>query len=193
MAIIKDGVATYVGCVLKVWEHYWMDGMTEEYAEVWDMGSHSFKNIQIGYYGSDFRNLMGSINCKVDATEEVYRDILRTIKRTDAVKAYVNSVTAAKTAINKGTRAEVVRGRKVKKGTILEVFWVGKKFNPFSHEDEMIAGAYDQEGNKVWIKAEYLKNIDPIKSPCAAERKKFIKAYVEHYAYTHGYHNHIGR
>ena len=43
----------------------------------------------------------------------------------------------------------------------------------------MIAGCRDKEGNKVWIKAEYLKNITPIKSPKAAERKKYLKWYVQ--------------
>ena len=68
---------------------------------------------------------------------------------------------------------------------MLEVFWVGEKETyksrqySWMHETEMIAGCYDENGNKVWIKAEYLKSIDQIKSPNAKERKKFIKAYIE--------------
>lgn len=75
----------------------------------------------------------------------------------------------------------------MKKGTILEVFWVGERPTYMSrqyswiNETEKVAGCYDKDGNKVWIKVEYLKNITEIKSPSAKERKKYIKHYVESY------------
>lgn len=46
------------------------------------------------------------------------------------------------------------------------------------HETERIAGCYNENGEKVWIKAEYLKVTDDIKSPNARERKKYINDYV---------------
>lgn len=192
MSIITNGVETYKGAVLDTRDHYWADGMIEEYAGVWDMENHQYKSITVGYYGSDGRNLYGDVKVTRDVSEEVRRDILRTIKNTEAPKAFEKSVVARKKAIVKGTRAEVIRGRKVAKGTILEVFWVGEKEtytsrqNPWMREFETIAGCYDEDGNKVWIKAEYLKSLDPIKSPCAAERKKFIKAYVADQARSYG-------
>ena len=183
MAIRKNGVETYKGQVLYTREHRWMDGMTDEYAVVWDMDEHQTKEIQIGYYGCDYRNMMGDVYAEADATEEVKRDVLRTLKRSAWV-AFAKSVTEYKKQIHKGTRAEVIRGRKVKKGTILDVFWVGERETYQSrqygwmNETETVAGAYDEDGNKVWIKVEYLKNIDPLKSPNAHERKRFIKNYV---------------
>ena len=87
--------------------------------------------------------------------------------------------------VSKGRKVEVVKGRKVKKGTQLDVFWVGEretyKSRQYSwmHETEEVAGCYDEDGNKVWIKTEYLKPIDKLKAPNAKERKKFIKAYIK--------------
>lgn len=46
MAIIKDGVKTFEGAVIKLREHYWLDGMLEEYATVWDMESHTDKEFK---------------------------------------------------------------------------------------------------------------------------------------------------
>ena len=191
MAITRDGKTEYEGLVIRVDEHMWMDGMLEVNAVVWDMDIHATKHIQVGYYGSDGRNLCGAIDVDIDLSREAKRDILRTIKHNEAPKAFERSVIAAKTAISKGTKAEVVRGRKVKKGTKLEVFWVGDRLTYQAQrygysEYETIAGCYDEDGNKVWIRTDYLKNIDPIKSPRAAERKKFIKAYVIENAKAYG-------
>ena len=185
MAIVMNGEVTYEGQVIRISEHMWADGMLDEYAVVWDIETHELKSIQIGYYGADGRNLYGSSYAKPDLSEEVKRDIYRTIKRHDALAEYEKTVINTKTAITKGTHAEVVRGRKVAKGTKVEVFWVGEKETYMSRQYawmnkyETIAGCYDEDGNKLWIKAEYLKNIDPIKSPRASERKKFIKAYTK--------------
>lgn len=58
----------------------------------------------------------------------------------------------------------------------------GKKSPAWSdkrYETELIAGGHDKEGNVIWVKAEYLKNQTPYKSPCAAERKKFIRDYIQ--------------
>lgn len=184
MAIIDNGVEKYRGQVFGTSEHYWMDGMLEEYAHVWDMEKHESKSITVGYYGCDGRNLYGDVRVEVDLTEEVKRDIRRTLKAR-ACEAFAKSVVAYKSEIRKGSHVEVIRGRKVKKGTKLEVFWVGEKETyksrqySWMREFETIAGCYDEDGNKVWIKAEYLKVTDNIKSPNAKERAKFIKNYVD--------------
>lgn len=191
MAIYRDGIESHKGAVLKVTSHMWMDGMEEETAWVWNMETHECDHIQVGYYGCDGRNLMGRSYAKVDATEEVKRDIRRTLK-VHAREKFSISVKAYKTEVRKGSHAEVIRGRKVPKGTRLEVFWVGDKPTYRSlqyhwmNETERIAGCYGEDGNKVWIKADYLKVIDKIKSPNAKERKKFIKAYVESNAREYG-------
>ena len=190
MAIINHdtGEVRCKGAVVKLTEHYWLDGMLEEYAETWDIENHEWKTISYGYYGSDCRNLNGHVTAEIDFTSEIARDIIRTVKA-EARKAFERSVLEYKSEVHKGYRAEVTKGRKVKKGTLLEVFWVGEKptyramhsepWSWYHSETEKIAGCYDSDGNKVWIKAEYLKCIDPIKSPNAKERDKFIKSYIK--------------
>jgi hypothetical protein len=160
----------------------WMDGMLEVFAVVWDMDSHELKHVQTGYFGSDGRNMQDAWS-KVDLTSEVLRDMLRTWKQA-GLADFARSVTEYKNAVRKGQRCEVVKGRKVKKGTQLEVFWVGEretyKSRQYSwmHETETVAGCYDENGEKVWIKAEYLHPMDAPKSPSANERRKYVRAYV---------------
>ncbi len=112
------------------------------------------------------------------------RDIIRHEKDI-AMQAYVNSVVSEKQEVKANRKAEVVRGRKIPKGTILDVFWVGERETyrsrqySWMNETELIAGCYDRDGNKVWIKAEYLKNVTKIASPNKTERRKFIKRYID--------------
>lgn len=191
MAIIKNGQELYKGAVLREEEHMWADGMLDVHAVVWDMDKHREEAVQVGYYGADGCNLMGGeVTYEIEVSKEVARDILRSRKKS-AVRAFCHSVIEKKTAIEKGATCVVTRGRKVPKGTVLTVFWCGERPTYRSRgyawmdETETIAGCHDADGNKVWIKAEYLKRIDPIKSPVAAEREKFIRAYVRNTVPAH--------
>lgn len=183
--IKKNGKEMYNGAVLGENEHYWLDGMLEVWAVVWDMEAHEIKEIEVGYYGADARNMYQDTtwNIDIDPNGDVARDMLRTLKQ-QAYRYFEKSVVDFKNKIAPGRKAVVVKGRKVPKGTVLDVFWVGEKETfksrqySWMHETETIAGCYDSDGNKVWIKAEYLKNITPIKSPRNKERDKFVKAYV---------------
>lgn len=183
MSVYFGDVESYKGAVLAEESHMWMDGMEDVTAVVWDASSASIKRIQVGYYGIDGTNLAGG-EAIIDATPET-KHAVRKMLKSKAYAAFCDSVTEYKNSIHKGTNAEVIRGKKVKPGTILNVFWVGERPTyrsrscPWMHETETIAGCHDAAGNKIWIKAEYLKNIDPLKSPNAKERRKFIKAYVE--------------
>lgn len=184
MAIARNGKVEYQGQVIDISGHMWMDGMYEEWAIVWDLEAHEAKNIQIGYWGADGCNMNGDCHAEIDASLEVLRDMLRTFKK-ESYRAFERSVQEYKQGIRKGSHAEVVKGRKVKKGTKLEVFWVGEKPTwksrqySYIHETETIAGCYDEDGNKVWIKVEYLQTTDKLASPNAKERSKFIKAFVK--------------
>lgn len=177
---------TFKGAVLNIEEHYWMDGMLEETAVVWDSEKQQIDRIQVGYFGCDGQNLCGC-GYETDATPETWRQVLRYL-RPMAEQAFARSVTEYKNSIHVGTHAEVIRGKKVPKGTKVEVFWIGEKETFRSrqyywmHETETIAGCYDEAGNKLWIKAEYLKNVDPLKSPNAKEREKFIQWYISNEA-----------
>ncbi len=175
--VMVDGSRKYEGAVIKTWEHYWADGMLSEYALVWDQEKHEYKTVDIGYYGSDGHDFIG-ICAEIEVSTMVARDIVRTMK-SRALESFSRSVQAKKEKIEPGIRALVVRGRKIPKGTELEVFWVGDRPTYTGYGTEMIAGCRDKAGNKVWIKAQYLKNITPIKSPVATERKKYLKWYVK--------------
>lgn len=183
MSVKIEGKEKYIGAVIGTKAQYHYDGMTDEYAIVWDMEKHSMDLVHVGYYGSDGYNFVDA-TCNVDLSVEVARDIIRTFK-SEALDAYADSVVAEKKAIRKDRMAEVVKGRKVKKGTILKIFWVGERptyrsrMYSYINETELVAGGYDEDGNKIWIKADYLKNLTIIKSPVAAERKRFVDEYVK--------------
>lgn len=191
MALIyRDGKREFVGAVLKINEHYWLDGMLEETAVCWNSETQEIEYHCCGYYGIDGQN-MNNCYAEVDATVETWKQVLHSL-RPAANEAFAKSVIEFKKGIRKGTHAKVVRGKKVPKGTIVEVFWIGEKQTfrsrqySWMNETETIAGCYDEHGNKLWIKAEYLVSIDPIKSPNAKERKKFIRAWIDDQAHRLG-------
>jgi hypothetical protein len=182
----ETGEKSFIGCVIRTYDHYWMDGMLEEYAVVWNPEKEKIEYITVGYYGNDCRNMMAT-TADADLTVENAREILRCYVKKDALRCFQNSVQESKQKIYKDDLCKVVRGRKVKKGTILKVFWVGEKptyraqMYAYLNETETIAGCYDENGEKVWIKAEYLEKMPEcrLKSPCAAERKKYVKWFIE--------------
>lgn len=190
MAIIdKNNNVSYIGAVIGERSHMWMDGMEDVFAIVYNSELNEIKEVQTGYYGSDGHNLMET-EMKVDLNKENARAIIKLLKKW-ALQEFSTSVKAEKQAIKKGRKAEVIKGRKVKKGTILEVFWIGEKETyksrqySWMNETETIAGCHDEHGNVIWIKAEYLKNITEIKSPSAKDRKLFVKNYIKNYFPKH--------
>lgn len=173
---------TAVGCVIGETEHYWADGMLELFAVYYDPNTDSIERRQTAYIGADGRNLM---NCghNIDLTAENARKAMRCLKRS-ALDAYVLHLKELQRTFVKGDKVKVVRGRKVPKGTILDVFWCGKVYNRFSRMDEERIGAYDADGNKVWIAAEYCEHVQR-----KIETAKQRKAWIKHHAwwYTQGY------
>ena len=79
MALIKNGVVSYAGAVIDIWDHCWADGMVEETALVWELEKHEYKTVQIGYYAADGHDFVGT-KAEVEVSVEVARDILRTMK-----------------------------------------------------------------------------------------------------------------
>lgn len=190
MAIEKNNYSTggktvisYPSAVIKTWDRYWLDGMLSEYADCWDNEQQKIVTIEIGYYGDDCRNMYGNTFAKVDLSRETARQIMRYLKK-EAIKAYTDSVIREKAVIKKGRTAQVIKGRKVPKGTMLHIFWTGKRetfrsrqYN-WMHETEEVAGGYTETGEKVWIKTEYLKNLTKVSSPTAKERKRWIQSWI---------------
>lgn len=69
-----------------------------------------------------------------------------------------------------GDNVEVVKGRKVPKGAVLKVFWIGERETyrtrtlkrqgcRWANETETVAGCYNENGEKVWIKTDYCKYV----------------------------------
>ena len=190
MAIYKNGEVLYSQCVMEETSHMWMDGMEDVYVYVWDNDTNTIKHIQVGYYGADGCNLMG-IGWDIDISLENARKVVKYLK-TLAYNEYCKSVIAYKNGVRKGSHVEVIRGRKIPKGTKLEVFWTGERPTyqargcSWIHDTELIAGCWDESHDKVWIKCEYLKVLDDIKSPNAKERKQFINKWVANEARKYG-------
>lgn len=178
----RTGEIAYKGATFAESEHFWLDGMLEVFAHSWDMEKHEVVIETVSYIGIDCRN-MCSTSFKIDIEEGVARDMIRTIKG-HAVEAFAKSVIEEKARIAKGKNCVVVRGRKVPKGTKINVFWVGERptyrsrHYEWMNETETVAGGYTEDGTKVWIKADYLEVIDKIKSPDRRNRDRFIKEYV---------------
>ena len=179
----KTGEIAYKGATFAETEHFWLDGMLEVFADSWDMEQHKVVSQQVGYYGIDCRN-MYDCTWKIDISTDVARDMIRTVKAS-AAKAFADAVIEEKQRIAKGRNCIVVKGRKIPKGTQVNVFWVGERptyrsrHYDWMNETETVAGAYMEDGTKVWIKADYLKVIDGIKSPDRRNREAFIRNYVE--------------
>lgn len=178
----RTGEVTYKGATFAESEHFWLDGMLEVFAHSWDMEKHEIVIETVSYIGIDCRNMCDT-SFKIDINEETARDMIRTIKG-HAVEAFAKSVLEEKRRIAKGRNCVVIRGRKVPKGTKINVFWVGERPTyrsrncAWSNETETVAGGYTEDGMKVWIKAEYLEVIDGIKSPDRRNREQFVKDYV---------------
>lgn len=137
----------YVGCTLDTWEHngyhdsYW-------YALVWDKESQELKQIEY-----DTTAAAGGGWAKIDATGEVLREVYRHYKKsvTDFFDSTENPERAKQ--IKKGDMVLIVKGRKVKKGTQAQVFWVGTRYNPYSRQNEERIGI-EVDGERVFIAME---------------------------------------
>lgn len=161
-----------VGCVCGNRSKYWMDGMEDEYAIFYNAETDELEEKQVGYYGCDGCNLMG-MSFNIDITLDNARKAMRCLKRM-ALSDYAYHLRKLNESFGKGDVVKVVRGRKVPKGSILEVFWCGEKYNMYKRTNEMLIGAYNKDGDKVWVLAEYCQHIKP-KTESPKVRKEWIK------------------
>lgn len=182
MGIFEKGTESHKGQVITTTTHYWLDGMLEERATLWNPEKHETFSIQVGYYGIDGCNLCG-MSAKLDLNEENYRDMVETFHK-EAEEEYAKYLEDKQDEICKGRICKVVRGKKVPKGAILTVFWCGEKPTfrsrnySWMHETELIAGCTDGNANTLWIKAAYLEPVDTVEIPTEEEKKNWIEDYV---------------
>lgn len=183
MSITRNGEEYAVDCVMEIKRHCWLDGMDEDTATWYDVNTNELKSETVYYGGIDGHNLDDCL-AAVDLSKEVCNMYIHN-NRQKAYDAFVLSVLKYKQEIRKDSNVEVIRGRKIKIGTKLHVFWIGErptyfaKMHPWCKETMMLVGCTDESNNKVWIDADYLKVIDVIKSPNAKERKAFCKKYFD--------------
>lgn len=179
---------SFIGCVIGEREHFWLDGMLEVNALVWNAETKKIESIQTGYFAITGQNQCDATHT-IDCTPETAREVIRSLK-SSALFKYAVSVAEERAKIKKGCKAIVTRGRKIKPGTVINVFWTGEKETYQSrkyswlHETESITGGFTEDGQKIFVKTEYLKRLDPTPAPTAKERKAIIKRLISNAART---------
>lgn len=140
----------YHGCVLDTYEHngyhdsYW-------YAVVWDEAAGRIKEIEY-----DTTAAPGGGWAEIDVTPEVARTVYRYLHR--GARAWFDGQYNEEQAkeVRKGDMVIVTRGRKVQKGTMGKVFWIGKRYNYYTRTNELRVGI-EFDGQREFLPAEYVE------------------------------------
>lgn len=142
----------YVGCVLSTYERNGRDD-SDWYAICWDRERQ--KVVEVEY---DTTRAGGGGFAEIDATEEVLREVYRWYKQMgrELFDARTNPAEAKK--VRKGDTIKVIRGRKIPKGTEGVVFWVGTRYNQYSHCDEERVGI-EVDGERMFLSTDYVEVI----------------------------------
>lgn len=144
----------YKGCVLDTYERNGYDD-SDWYAICWDKEK---KEVVTVLYDTTRCGAGGT--AKIDVTAEVLCDVYRYYKNMVRNKFDKGTNEAMARKIRKGDVVKVVRGRKVKQGTIGKVFWIGTRYNQYSYRDEDRIGIEIMEtGEKVFLALEYAEVI----------------------------------
>ena len=141
----------YEGCVLNWFEHNGYHD-SDWYAEVWDEETGSVELVE---YMTTRCGCFGK--AEVDATPDVLRKAYRYYKGVAKPWFERYNVEQAK-KIRKGDTVRIVKGRKVKKGSVVKVFWAGTVYNRYSRMEEDRIGV-EVDGERVFISAE---NAEPV-------------------------------
>lgn len=138
--------AEFVGCVLNTWER---NGSWDSdfYATVWDEDAQRVRDIEY-----DTTRCGGGGSAEIDATEEVLNK---------AFQYYYNNsrefiercIESNAKKYGKGDEVRVIRGRKVKVGTVGKCFWRGTCYNRYSRMNEDRMGI-EVGGEKFFISAD---------------------------------------
>lgn len=160
----------YEGCVVDLYEHngyhdsYW-------YAICWDREKQDLVHVEY-----DTTAAGGGGWAKIDATEEVLREMYRKYKAS-AKKIFddYGNVNQAK-KVRLGDDVIVVRGRKVPKMTTGKVFWLGERYNQYSRKYENRVGIEKADGEKIFLLEEYVLPINwKDRLIRGKERKEYIR------------------
>lgn len=145
-------VPEFVGCVLDQYEHNGRDD-SDWYAIVWDDNEKRIREVEY-----DTTRAAGGGWAQIDATEETLRKVYNYYREIGRSMFDTTTNPAQAKKVRKGDTVKVIRGRKVPKGTVGKVFWVGSRYNCYTHEDEDRVGI-EVNGEKMFLPAEYVEVI----------------------------------
>lgn len=143
---------SYVGCTLDTYEH---NGYHDSYfyAVCWD--DENGKIVEIEY---DTTASGGGGYAKIDATDDVLRKVYRFYANVGRSIFDSKTNPAQAKEVRVGDTIKVVRGRKIPKGSVGDVFWVGKSYNQWSRMNEERVGV-EISGERRFLPAEYVEVI----------------------------------
>lgn len=150
----------------RVMSDIWADVST---TQVWDASKGTIETVSLGVH---FDLCLTFGRAEVDApadimaaAEAIRQSVADQIKAAREAAARERGRIAAEVAFHrpeKGKLMQVVRGRKVPKGTIGRVFWLDSPRNPsrvgLAVTERKVGGRY---ADVVWVDSKYLKNLDP--------------------------------
>ncbi len=159
----------YVGCVLDTWER---NGSWDSdfYAVCWDEEKQKVVDVM---YDTTSCGSLGT--AKIDATPDVLRKAYRYYYNTG--RRYFDEIAKIAEAkkVRKDDTVVVTRGRKTPKGTVGKVFWVGTRFNFYTHLNEERVGI-EVGGDKVFLPLDYVEVVGWEKRVVSgAERKRWLR------------------
>lgn len=95
---------------------------------------------------------------KIDATDDVLRKVYRFYANVGRSIFDSKTNPAQAKEVRVGDTIKVVRGRKIPKGSVGDVFWVGKSYNQWSRMNEERVGV-EISGERRFLPAEYVEVI----------------------------------
>lgn len=159
MAVIIDKFdgtveVKYEGCVLSTWER---NGSWDSdfYAECWDEEKGEVVDVEYATTRAGCGCSDAQVDYTVDTLRKAYRYYYNTWR--DHFDKYVK-IRIAKT-INTGDTVRVVRGKKIPKGTVGKVFWIGSTYNQYARREEERVGI-EVDGKRVFLAYNYVEVVD---------------------------------
>lgn len=142
----------YEGCVFHTYERNGYHD-SDWYAMCWDEGKQEV--VTVNY---DTTRCGGGGRADIDITDENLRKVYRFYKK--GATAWFDGICNPQQAkmIRVGDTIRVIRGRKVRKGTIGKVFWKGACYNTYTYRYEDRIGI-EVDGQKLFLPAEYAEVI----------------------------------
>lgn len=148
--IYGDKTPEYVGCVMDTYERNGYND-SDWYAVCWDEEKQDV--VHVNY---DTTRCGGGGYAKIDITSENLLKVYRHYKASQ--KKWFDEVAnpAQAKLPTKGDTVKVVRGRKVPKGTVGKIFWIGSSFNKYSYRVEERVGIEVGDA-RVFLPQEYVE------------------------------------